>query len=86
MTKSKENIYASKLISKISEMFNNEDDEFYIDINDFKKDNNLTDFIQALANVMPNHIYNTIVNDDKNMLDFNHMANHLVFQYSQKED
>lgn len=47
---------------------------------------NLTDFFHALANVMPNMAYNQIMWKKLNALEFNHFANHLVFQYTKLTD
>ena len=68
--------YAAMLSGKISELF----DE------DSESDFHLTHFFHALANIMPTHLFNKITGDDKNNLEFNHIANQLVFQYYKKQD
>ena len=77
--------YAAILTSKIAEIFD-EESEFYIDQKEFQEGDNLTCFFHALANIMPNHLFNHITGEDKDILEFNHLANHLVFQYSNKEE
>lgn len=77
--------YAAMLSGKIAEIFDKES-EYHIDQEELQEGNNLTHFFHALANIMPNHLYNKITGDDKNNLEFNHIANQLVFQYSKKQD
>jgi hypothetical protein len=77
--------YAAMLSGKIAEIFD-EESEYHIDQQELQEGDNLTHFFHALANVMPNHLYNKITGDDKNNLEFNHIANQLVFQYSKKQD
>lgn len=79
--------YAMILKAKIAELFDeNNESDLHIDVKEFEKDDNVTHFIHALANVMPCSIYNKLTGDKKNMLDFNHIANHLCFQYSKKSE
>jgi hypothetical protein len=77
--------YAAMLSGKIAEIFD-EESEYHIDQEELQEGDNLTHFFHALANIMPNHLYNKITGDDKNNLEFNHIANQLVFQYSKKQD
>lgn len=77
--------YAAMLSGKITEIFD-EESEYYIDQEELQEGENLTHFFHALANVMPTHLFNKITGDDKNHLEFNHIANQLVFQYSKKQD
>lgn len=74
--------YAKKLISQIALIFD-EDSENHIDTTEFEDDKNLTDFFHALANVVPTYYFNKITGQEKHNLEFNHMANQLLFQYSQ---
>lgn len=75
--------YAGAITALAGEMFD-EDSEHCVDLDDLSEGDNLTHFIHALANVMPTVIYNKLTNDDKNNLEFNHLANRLCFQYSDK--
>ncbi len=73
--------YAIKLHAAIVSVFD-EDNDNGIDPKELSKDNNLTHFIHALANIAPALVYEELTDDkDKNALDFNHLANGLVVQY-----
>lgn len=75
----KHHVYAALISEKVAEMFEENQE-------DIQTGDNLTHFIHALSNTVPNLFYNKITGEDKNNLEFNHIANHLVFQYSKKED
>jgi hypothetical protein len=77
--------YAAMLSGKIAEIFD-EESEYHIDQEELQEGDNLTHFFHALANVMPTHLFNKITGDGINHLEFNHIANQLVFQYSNKKD
>lgn len=70
-------------MSQLSKMFREDSDNF-IDKEEFKDSNNLTEFIHCLANVIPTIMYNNLTGSDLNTLDFNHIANKLCFQFSEK--
>lgn len=73
---------AVKLLFTISEQIQDEDNENFVDL----KEIDLTDFIHALANIMPTYVYCKLTGDNSvNNLEFNHIANKLCFQYSQKK-
>lgn len=79
--------YAAMLSGKIAELFDEDSEsDFHIDQQELQEGDNLTHFFHALANIMPTHLFNKITGDDKNNLEFNHIANQLVFQYSKKQD
>jgi len=49
---------------------------------ELKQDSNATEFFHALSNLVPAMFYNQFTSDEKvNILEFNHIANHLIFQY-----
>lgn len=73
--------YASKIVAQLAELFN-EECENYIDINELGEGNNATDFIHALANIAPNMMAYKLIGEKRNLLEFNHMANQLCFQYA----
>lgn len=75
--------YAAILTAKIGEVIE-EDGE--ISGEELGEGDNLTHFFHALANIMPTHVFNSITGDEKNNLEFNHIANQLVFQYSKKKE
>jgi hypothetical protein len=72
--------YAAKITQKIAELIYNDDDELFIGLQELNKDDNLTEFIHAMATEAPCFLYNKLTGDDKNALEFNHLANQLVFQ------
>lgn len=79
--------YAAMLSGKIAELFDEDSEsDLHIDQQELQEGDNLTHFFHALANIMPTHLFNKITGDDKNNLEFNHIANQLVFQYSKKRD
>jgi len=57
-----------------------------LSIEELTEDNNMTHFIHAIANMVPTHFYNNLIGDEKNHLEFNHLANMLCFQYSQYQE
>ena len=73
---------AQLLLLNLADQLQNEDNENYIDINQI----DLTDFFHALANVLPTYVFNKHTGDNKNQLEFNHVANQLCFQYYAKQD
>lgn len=76
--------YATILTSKLQELFD-EETEYSISIEEFEDAENCTAFMHALATVTPNQCYNRLTGDDKNNLEFNHLANQLVFQFASKK-
>lgn len=77
--------YAVKLLSAIQNCFDG-DSENHIAIEELTEGDNLTDFMHAVANTVPAMLYCKFTNEDVNNLEFNHIANKLVFQYSNKEE
>ena len=78
--------YAGLITGAIGQMLLLDDSEYHIDQEELLKDDNMTHFIHALANVASTHIYNELTGDNLNHLDFNHIANKLCFQYMNKVD
>jgi hypothetical protein len=74
-------MYAAQISTVLSELFD-EDSVHYI--GDLEKID-LTQFFHALASAAPARIFNKLTGSNKNLLEFNHIANQLVFQYSNKE-
>lgn len=74
--------YTSKLLSILGEGLE-QDDQIHSELAEDDGEN-LTMFIHALGNCVPRIIYNRMTGDDKNWLEFNHLANGLVFQYCKK--
>jgi hypothetical protein len=82
---SKEHEYALKIVETLNQLFN-EDSEVKIDLQDFNDDANATAFFHALANLAPAFIYQRLTESRVDALEFNHIANKLVFQFAKKED
>jgi hypothetical protein len=81
----KEDEYAVKLIQAVKSVFD-EESENYIDPEEFEDSDNTTAFMHALANMMPCQMYRGLTADKVNILEFNHIANKLAFQFTKKAD
>lgn len=77
--------YTALLSSAILDAIQNEDSEFYIDIKELENDDNMTEFSHALLNLAPMMIFQKLTGNNGNILELNHIANQLVFQFSEKE-
>lgn len=76
----KQEEYTAKIFAQLIQLFD-EDCENHIDLNDFDDDDNSTDFMHALANLAPAILHAKLTGTEKiNLLEFNHMANQLIFQ------
>jgi ferredoxin-like protein FixX len=73
--------YAIVLIQAIQQAFDKESDIPHIDINDFADDDNFKCFTHSLANIVPNSIFSKLSGQEKDNLEFNHLANHLCFEF-----
>lgn len=71
--------YAQKLVEQIGGVFERKDG---ISLKDLAHHDNMTAFMHALATLAPQHFYNILVKKDQpiDQLEFNHMANALIFQ------
>jgi len=76
--------YAAMINDALAETLFNEDSDMVIDQEVLMDNENLTQFIHALANVAPNSLFNRLTGDNKNHLQFNQLANSLCFQYMTK--
>lgn len=85
-TEEKGQEYFYKILLALNEMLNNEESEFYIDINEVIKEDGLSEFFHALGNIAPLYIYQKITNNDKSALGFNHLMNELIVQNIVKEN
>ncbi len=54
-------------------------------IEEFKEGNNLTDFVHSFANLAPSVFYTRATGCEVDSLEFNHIANKLVFQSLKKD-
>ena len=66
--------YAAQINDKILELF---DEEIDIESEDF----DATQFFHAMANAAPTMMYDRLTDNDVEMLEFNHIANRLCFQF-----
>ena len=73
----KQQEYAAIILGKIGEIFEGD-----IDAEELLDEGNAQDFIYALSSLVPTHIYNGFSGDEKNVLEFNHFANVLIFLYA----
>lgn len=70
--------YATLITEAITDKMEEDEMDFrYID---------WTAFIYALSTVAPATMYNKLMGEEKNFLEFNHIANQLCFQYGMKDD
>jgi len=75
--------YATLVQSQIGAMFE-EESENYIDISEFTDGENIKQFIHAISTVVPASIFEKLTGEQKNHLEFNHVANGLCFEYCEK--
>jgi hypothetical protein len=77
--------YVDKINAALLSLFDEDSDNF-IGHEELNEGDNLTHFMHALANMVPANFYNGITGKNVNILEFNHIANQLCFQYSKKSD
>lgn len=80
----KEFEYAHKISAQIADMFNEDECSNSIDIEELANGNNLKCFIHALATIVPCLLFEKLTGQEKNSLEFNHLANMLVFEFLKK--
>jgi len=80
--------YAMKISAKIGELFDKYgDSDFKIDLEELQEEDNLKHFLNALSNSAPCYVFKKITGDEEmDNLDFNHMANKLLFEFSHMKD
>ncbi len=76
--------YSAIIQSHLMEMFESES-RFHIDQMELVDGENMKAFLHALATVVPCQLYNEATKEETNHLEFNHIANHLVFEFAEKE-
>ena len=80
MTKKEE--YATKIINAVKQVFDeNASEDISIDAKELKDKENYKMFIHAMFNIVPTSIHNSLMNDDKSVLEGNHFANILIFEH-----
>lgn len=80
MKLTKQEEYAYRVSGAILDLLSNKESEFYIDPEEFEDTKNATDFVHTICTVAPAIVYSKLVDNDLDMLEFNHMANKLVLQ------
>ena len=73
--------YKMKILGALNEVFQDEDSENFIGMDDLSEGNNATEFIHVLSNIVPNDVYHMITGHNVDNLQFNHISNTLCFQY-----
>jgi hypothetical protein len=74
--------YAAIISSKIAELLDETSESgFHISIEELNEDDNLTEFCHALLNLAPFKIVSNLSNAAKDVLELNHLANRLCFQF-----
>lgn len=78
--------YAAKILSTLSPILTDEDSENHIGLEELQEGDNLKHFIHALGTVASCHLFNQFTGGDKSWLEFNHVANTLIFEYANKSN
>jgi hypothetical protein len=85
--KSKEDEYTVKVISHMAKLFDEDEaGDNFIDKNELADDNNMTDLTHAIVNLAPAVLISKLTGTAYHLLQFNHMANQLIFQYNRKKE
>lgn len=79
----KHNEYALKILEKLSELVD-EDNDDCLDLEELKEGDNMTDFSYALLCVAPSFLLQKLTGREDNILQSNHIANQLIYQYKEK--
>jgi hypothetical protein len=75
--------YARIIIEKLAELFDKENEDC-LDLKKMAQDDDITHFIHALGNLAPTYYYCRITGEKISSLMFNHIANQLCFQFSER--
>lgn len=81
MALEKQQEYALKIGSQLEAMFK-KGSKNYINRKELDNPQNMKAFIHALANIAPTVFYNRAMNTQLDTLQFNHIANHIIFDLS----
>lgn len=80
--------YAATILQAFGETIMNPDSDLSIEFDKTDEDGNevdLTAFFHALMNIVPTHLYNLLVQDQKDLLGTNYIANRLIMQYNNQK-
>lgn len=78
MKKNKQDIYAQKIYAQLTDIFDEQSDNF-ISSKELGEGNNATDFIHAMS-LAAALLYTRLTNDEVDILAFNHIQNRLILQ------
>lgn len=81
MTVKKQQEYAEKIGKQLEAMFK-KGSKNYINKDELKNPQNMKAFLHALGNITPTVFYNKAMNTQFDVLEFNHIANHIIFDLS----
>ena len=78
------NAFAAQIFIHLKELFYPEiETDYFIDLDKVIAEDHFTELIHAMSNVVPLMFYKQLVDEDCGPLDFNHIANKLIFQAAQ---
>lgn len=75
--------YQMKIMEGLQHVLEEDDGDLFEEI---QQDDNLTLFIHALGNYVPAVFYNKMTGENLTILQFNHVANQLCFQFMIKKE
>tara|TARA_R110002020_G_scaffold310716_1_gene526399 strand:- start:52 stop:411 length:360 start_codon:yes stop_codon:yes gene_type:complete len=84
MSKEKQVEYTNKIITALQPLFDSKNPNG-ISLKELKEQDNLSSFVHALANIAPTSMMNQLTGHKKTLLESNHIANTLCFQYGEIE-
>ncbi len=85
MQETRDEHYANLITEQIRDMLFNENCPNYINPEELANSDNFCAFIHAFANLAPCHLYNHALGEEKDVLEFNHIANKLCFDFESYE-
>lgn len=76
--------YTIKFLDQIQKMFDPES-ENHISLDELEEGENLKHFLHAISNVVPTYMYGKLTSHETSLLDYNHIANKMCFEFSKME-
>lgn len=80
----KEMYYAALIYDQIMKLFNDEECDNHMDLSELSEENNATCFVHALSCASA-FFYKELTGEDCDYLEFNHVANRLIHQFSKEK-
>lgn len=84
MDQTKQDQYHYKIRAALQTLFD-EENEYYLNPEELVESNNATDFFHCLATQVPQYLYAKLTGNEVDPLEFNHIANRLIFQKSKSK-